>query len=304
MVRQISEEDSSVSSDEGGRFCLGKVRVTNLLTGEMRRFFFAALTRGDHDLFCGVKNVSEDEDYGAFCQSFGSSAQLDDKFKVEKYFGYNLFSFHNILKDPRVHLVSQVISGETRDIERSVSEIVTKYQNLFTFLGENEVVMPEVVSSVVQIVLNSMLSQEFSKDSPDLLRIRKCVEQANRWGVRTDLQRICYAASHWLIQRMHGLNSMFPQMANRASLKPLIASAECVQLLETIVSVLNLILGEYKWDLSLSESQNLFYHIVRSRKLGDFAGSKLEGGTEKLCLELGRLLKFSDKVLFGHESRS
>ena len=276
-----------IKNKEGLKYCMGYAIGDEILSFIGRPFFFAAALKGEHDLVCGVRELPYDSDsstiaeYKRLCAKFLDGEAFCDNNLMSRIFGKNMYSIQHLIRDSRQYLLSCLIENETNTIEKAVRSMINKYQNTLSLIGKSDVAFPAILHSIAGVVLNADIERAFSSEKLDITMIMTSIDKANDWGVQLDLTRISYAASSWLISKMHRLESKFPDAC----------------LMEEIIQMLELTLTKFKWDLSLSGTQNYYYRIISNEKLNIVGKGKLSGDTDAMFFKIGTLLRFSEKIL-------
>lgn len=255
---------------ENERHCTGTIMIDSILSLGARPFFFAARLTKTHNMICGVTALNE-RNYDELKAKFFSSQSFDNEELLRSTFGTDIFSFQHLIKDMRQFLLTSLIEEETLAIQNGVRRMLEKYEDIISFMGKSEVMLPRVIQDAAGIILNADIENEFTAKELNISQISSCAEKAHEWGVSLDMRRICYSAAMWLIEKMHLLEESCPN----------------TELTEQIISMLEVSLEKYHWNLGLSEAQNTYYRII----------SEMGVRNEGRILRLGELLKFSSRML-------
>ena len=281
-----SEVIIDIRNQEGIKYCVGYAIEDAIFSFRGRPFFFAAILHKEHNLICGVKELSHDSEastkaeYANLCEMFSSSEVFDNNNLMSDIFGKNMYSIQNLIKDTRQILLACLMENETYDIESSVRNMVNKYQNMLSLFGKSDVALPDIFNSVAGIVLNADIERAFNLEMIDTEKINLSMDRANEWGVQLNFNRINYAASSWLIRKMYYLENNFLD----------------VNLMDEIIQMLELILTKLNWDLSLSETQNTYYRIFSYNLLNIDRNDFLSVSVHEKFFKIGMLLRFSEKI--------
>ena len=135
-----------------------------------------------------------------------------------------------------------------------------------------------ILTVAAEFTLTSEIVKKLENTYPDVAGIRRDFELAGFWGVKPDEERIRFA---------------FSDCMNEALTEMCMGRLD-LEAVENLNSLVELFTEEYEWHLSLYDSQNLYYELLKKNR------EALKTAPERLRTAmylLGHELKFADEIL-------
>ena len=262
-------------------FSAGKVHVHSRLTGVEGDFIFAVRFKGGTPLIsCGICETDSREpmtqEEAKELQSIFENEDNDEL--LFSKFGYDQFTLNNIPLDSRYRLVNELLQQDIHALENRMRTVVMNYDQLLEYLTLLGSKPPAIITTAAEFILTSEIVRKLEDHYPDVAGIRRDFEVANFWQVQPDAARIRIAFSDSMTEMltelcMNGLN---------------------MQAIDDLNDLIALFSEKFEWHLSLYDSQNLYYELLK--RYG--SGLKREPENLRAALrKLGKALKFSDELL-------
>ena len=264
-------------------FSAGKVHVRSRITGIEGHYIFAAnINQGGGSLIsCGIceDNSPEqdltDDDVFELQGMFYSDER--EKLLFEK-FGYDQFTLNNIPANSRYRLITELLQQDIHKLEDRVKSITNDYDQLLEYLNLLGSKPPAIITLAAEFTLTAEIVKKLEEHDPDVAAIRRIFELANFWKVKPDEERIRFAFSDCI-------NEILTELCMGG------LNMDAVEDLNELMSLFN---EKFDWNLSLYESQNLYYELLKQQ------GKSLKDEPERIrkaLYELGHELRFSDEIL-------
>ena len=276
----------NVETEEGkSTFAAGKVRVKSHITGAEGDYLFAVNVNHDGQgggalISCGISdtdiNVELTPDEVMELSALYESSERE-KLLFER-FGYDQFTLNNIPSNSRHRIVSMLLQQDMHSIEEVLKSRVRNYEQLLehlTLLGSKP---PAILTIAAEYTLTSEIVKELENSLPDVGAIRRNFELAKFWRVDPDEERIRFAFSDCMTEILTSLCVAGPDL----------------EAVENLNGLINLFSEKFEWHLSLYDSQNLYYELLKQY------GEQVSKEPERMrtaMYELGHALKFSDELL-------
>ena len=270
---------------EGPSFSAGKVHVHSRITGIEGDYLFAvninqAGEGGQALISCGIcgtditRELTPDE-----VMELSAMYESDDRERIlfEK-FGYDQYTINNIPSNSRYRVISALLQQDIHGLEETLKSKVRNYDQLLEYLTLLGSKPPAILTVAAEFTLTSEIVAKLEDTYPDVAGIRRMFELATFWRVKPDEERIRFAFSDCM-------NEMLTSMC---------LGGLDIDAVENLNELVALFTDKFEWHLSLYDSQNLYYELLK--KYG--AGIKDEPERiRKALYSLGHELKFSDEIL-------
>jgi len=261
-------------------FSAGKVNVRSNITHIEGNYIFAVKYSGGTPLIsCGICETDSTEPLTQeeAQELYELFERGDDKLLYSK-FGYDQYMLINIPSDSRYRLINELLQQDIRGIEDTMKNIVMNYDQLLEYLTLLGAKPPAILSAAAEFTLTSSIVKRLEDHYPDLAGIKRDFEIAKFWQVEPDEARIRIAFADSMTEMLTALCMGGLDMQTIKDLNDLIA----------------LFSEKFEWHLSLYDSQNLYYELIKRY------GKKLREESPQLreaLRTLGKALKFSDELL-------
>ncbi|MEX1162908.1 MAG: DUF3536 domain-containing protein [Nitriliruptor sp.] len=250
---------------EAGRASVGSGRVTvrSVITLTERCFEYGVLHFGDHNFLCGVRPEGADAAYVATTNALSAAfdeADFPATIRVlDDHFGQSAYSLRDLFRDEQRRLLDEVLEGTIADVEATYRSVYRGRAPLLRFLASLDAKLPEPLRSAAEVVLNVEL-REAIRSGGDPARVSALVDEAERFGVPLDVERLSHA---------------FGEAVDRQT-RRLRRSLEGPDLFETFgedqqrfaAAVRDLVdlAGWLPFDAELAAAQNLCWEVVRDHR--------------------------------------
>ena len=273
---------SATQIDTGSKklFSAGKVHVRSNITSIEDHFIFAVRYSGGTPLIsCGIVKTDSDEPLTQQeAEELYKLFESEDADLLFSKFGYDQFTLNNIPSNSRYRLVNELLRQDIRGLEDFMANIVKNYDQLLEYLNLLGAKPPAIITAATEFTLTSSIVRRLEDHYPDLAGIKRDFEFANFWQIKPDDAQIRIAFSDAMTEMLSGLCMGGLNM----------------QAIEDLNNLIALFSEKFEWHLSLYDSQNLYYELIKRY------GKKLRNESPALreaLRKLGHALKFSDELL-------
>ncbi len=270
-----------IGNDDSVSFSAGKVHVQSRVTLEEGNYIFAVSHNGGTLISCGIAEDDNPESALTLDEVKKLQALFNDKNKealLFERFGYNQFTLTNIPTDARYRVLSELLHQDVMKFEETVKTMVKDYDQLLEYLTLLNSKPPAIITTAAEFTLTSEIVKRLESSNPDVQGIRRAFDFASFWQVKPDGERIRFAFSDCI-------NGILTELCMKGlNLKSI----------EDLNELIKLFTEKFEWHLSLDESQNLYYELLKEH------GPNMNNEPERMrnaFYELGRLLRFSDELL-------
>ncbi|MEO1051864.1 MAG: DUF3536 domain-containing protein [Bacteroidota bacterium] len=261
---------------------IGITNIESIVTHSKRRFSFAVLYLGQHNI---IGNISIDMEREVFdemregLQAAFEESRLGDMIGIlQTYFGADKYTIWHLFKDKKRKVLDQIMEKNLGIVENSFRKIYNRDYQLINTLKTDEIPIPKAYRTTLEFVLNADLKRCLQGDMIDLKELKRVAHEFEKWGTKVEDNP---AVAKYATQSIY------------SALKKIKGNHE------DVVSVVHLnqlieLLRQFNVTPDLHKSQNLYFSISKSdgfayqelfqepewqkefEKLGDNLGIKVE----------------------------
>lgn len=263
------------------KLVIGITRIRSLVTRSEKRFSFAVIYLGKHDLIGNLSLSIELDKFSSMqfrmIDAFEDGRLGDVITLMQTYFGPEKYSIWSLFKEEKRKILDMIARQGLTDIEMSLRRTYNRDYPLVNALSNNDIPIPNAYRTTFEYILNADLIKCFGPDRISIKALERIAAEMKRWSLRIEdpktvernagesiyheIRRV--AAERDNVRRIQRLNRLFP------------------------------ILEEFKLEPILYRSQNLYFEISLENRdkptelhkewldqfllLGDNLGVKVEG---------------------------
>ena len=238
------------------KLVLGITKVQSLVTRSEKRFSFAVIYLGKHDL---IGNLSLDIELDKFASmqfrmvDAFEDGRLGDVISImQTYFGPEKYSIWSLFKEEKRKILDTIARQGLEDIESSLRRTYNRDYPLVNALSNNDIPIPNAYKTTFEYILNADLLKCFQPERINIKTLERIVGELARWSLKIEdpgkveriageslykeLQRVSTERDN--VKRIQRLNRLFP------------------------------ILEKFKLEPNLYLSQNLYFQMSLEHKEG------------------------------------
>lgn len=242
---------------------LGKVNISSEITWDDKLITFAILHLGDQNINAGVRDFCDESDFSSMQSDITSAFEKGDIPEVirvmDKHFNGNIYSLSHLFRDEQRKVLDQILQLTYESVEASYRQIYHNNYTIMNFYDSLQRRLPRPFLAAADYIINSDLKRIFEENGIDTDKLKRLIEETERWGIKIDEATIEFKASSWVT----------------ASMEKLLASPENVDLILVIEKTMKTI-KPLNFTLNLWSAQNMYFDI--SRKFGQQMKDKLSEG--------------------------
>ncbi len=219
------------------KLVLGVTRVRSNVTRSEKRFAFAVIYMGKHNIIGNISLNMEAEKFASMqarmVAAFEASRLGDVIGLMQTYFGPEKYTIWELFQDEKRKVFDYITYQSMRDLEDSLRRIYNRDYPLVTALANNGIPIPNAYRSAFEYILNADLVNCFQTDKINIRMVERVTNELATWDLRIEdpgkiehlagecifreLKRI--AAERENLKRVERLNRLFPLLV-RFSLRP------------------------------------------------------------------------------------
>ncbi len=249
------------------KLVIGITKVRSLVTRSEKRFAFAVIYLGKHDL---IGNLSLNIEIDKFS---GMQFRMNDAFEdgrlgdvisiMQTYFGPEKYSIWSLFKEEKRKILDMIARQGLEDIEASLRRTYNRDYPLVNALSNNDIPIPNAYRTTFAYILNADLIKCFRPDRINIKTLERIVAEMKRWNLEIEDPKT--------VERSAG-ESIYDE------LKRIRGERENVKRIQRLIRLFP-ILEKFKLEPNLHRAQNLYFEISmenREVKLNALAKEWLE----------------------------
>ena len=236
------------------KLVLGITKVKSLVTRSEKKFAFAVIYLGKHNI---IGNISIDMEPDRFAsmqlkmvKSFEEGRLGDVIGLMQTYFGPEKYTIWHLFQDEKRKILDMISQESMADLEHSLRKSYNRDYPLINALANNNIPIPNTYRTTFEYVLNADLVKIFLSDKINIKEMERIVAELARWNLKIDDPR--------KLSRLAG-ESIFKELKRIGSERE---NVKRVQRLNRMFPLLE----KFKLEPNFHKSQNLYFEIFMENK--------------------------------------
>jgi alpha-amylase/alpha-mannosidase (GH57 family) len=233
------------------KLAMGKVNIISNITWEEKAFSFAVLHLGDQNIDAGLKDFAGDKDLSIMQDELKKGFEKGDIPEVvrlmDKYFDGNIYSLWHLFKDEQKKILDSIFQLQYEGVEAAYRQIYESNYTIMNFYYSLRKYLPRPFLVAAEYILNVDIKKVFEEEALDVEKLRKLINEAEKWRIKIDTTTIGFVVSSWV----------------NFIMKRLYQQPEDLQLFEKIDNTLE-VLRPLSLSLDLWKAQNKYFSIGKN----------------------------------------
>ncbi len=244
------------------RLVLGITKVKSNVTRSEKRFSFAAVYMGKHNI---IGNISLDLENDRFTEMHDTilkafdDGRLGDVIGVmQTYFGPEKYTLWQLFKDEKRKVLDMITNQSMNELETSLRRVYNRDYPLVNALSNNDIPIPRAYTTTFEYILNADLVNCFQSEKINVKDVDRIISELVKWNLTIeDPGKVSRMAGESIYKELRRIS------AERGSTKRLVR-----------INRLFPLLRQFRLDPNLYRSQNLYFEISKQNKVD--SADKLE----------------------------
>lgn len=239
------------------RLVLGVTKVRSNVTRSEKKFAFAVIYMGKHNI---IGNISLDMEAERFASMQArmiaafEEARLGDVIGLmQTYFGPEKYTIWHLFQDEKRKVFNFITYQSMLELEDSLRRVYNRDYPLVTALANNGIPIPNAYRTTFEYILNADLLNSFQAEKINIRMVERVMNELMKWDLRIE--------DPGKVERLAG-ESIFKE------LKRIAAERESLKRLERLNRLFPLLI-KFNLRPNLYRSQNLFFEISRDNADND-----------------------------------
>lgn len=231
------------------KLVIGITRVRSLVTRSEKRFAFAVIYLGKHDLIGNLSlNIEIDKFSGMQFRMIDAfeDGRLGDVISImQTYFGPEKYTIWHLFKEEKRRILDMIARQGLEDIETSLRRTYNRDYPLVNALSNNDIPIPNAYKTTFEYILNADLIKCFRPDRISIKTLERIAAEMKRWSLKIeDPKAVERSAGESIYQE---LRRIYAELDN----------IKRIQRLNRLFPILE----EFKLEPNLHRCQNLYFQM-------------------------------------------
>jgi hypothetical protein len=236
------------------KLVLGVTKVKSNVTRSEKRFAFAVIYMGKHNIIGNISIDMEEDKFASMqvrmVEAFEEGRLGDVIGFMQTYFGPEKYTIGQLFQDEKRKVFNLITQQSMDDLEDSFRRIYNRDYPLVMALANNDIPIPSAYRTTFEYVLNADLIKCFQTERINIRQVERIMSELAKWDLKIE--------DPGKVGRFAG-ESIFKE------LKRISAEGDSFKRVERLNRLFPLMV---KFDLnpSLYKSQNLYFEISKANK--------------------------------------
>lgn len=236
------------------KLVLGITKVKSLVTRSEKRFAFAVVCIGVHNI---IGNISLDMEPDKFASMQYRATHAFDEGRLgdvigimQTYFGPDKYTIWQLFKDEKRKILDLIARKSLEELEQSLRRTYNRDYPLVNALANNEIPIPNAYRTTFEYILNADLVDAFQAEKLNVKSLERILGELQKWGMKIEdpdnVSRLAANAIFREIKRVGEERSNLRRITRLNRLFPL--------------------LGKFRLTPNIHQSQNVYFQISVENK--------------------------------------
>lgn len=215
------------------RLVLGVTQVRSNVTRSEKKFAFAVLYMGQHNIIGNISLDMEEDKFaaleGRIVNAFEEGRLGDIIGFMQMYFGSEKYTIWQLFQDEKRKVFNLITEQSMNDLEASLRRIYNRDYPLVNALAQNDTPIPNAYRTTFEYILNADLVRCFLTDKINIREVERILSELVKWKLNIDdrekVERLAGESIFKELKRISGegersarrierLNRLFPLLRN------------------------------------------------------------------------------------------
>ncbi len=236
------------------KLVLGITKVKSLVTRSERKFTFAVIYLGKHNI---IGNISLDMQPDVFTSMQFRMVRAFEEGRlgemiglIQMYFGPDKYTIWHLFQDEKRKILDMIAQESMAELESSLRRSYNRDYPLINALSTNNIPIPPAYKTTFEYILNADLVRIFQSDKINIKEMERIAAEMDRWSLKIeDPDKLSRMAGESIYKELKRISS------ERESVKR-------IQRLNRMFPILE----KFNLEPNLHKSQNLYFEISMENK--------------------------------------
>jgi alpha-amylase/alpha-mannosidase (GH57 family) len=186
------------------KMAIGRTTVYSHITLSRKYFSFVVLYLGQHQIIGSASEEMPGKLFYAMAEevknAFNKSNLADVIQIMQNYFPAKNFSILELFKDEKIKVLNKILAESLAEAEISYQKIYDQNYNILALMRNQGLTIPPALKQNFDMVINQEIEAFFERKSLDSQKLLHLANEAERWSVPLNYQKITHVASARLLE--------------------------------------------------------------------------------------------------------
>ncbi len=247
----ITSKEYDYAEAGKNKLAVGKAMIKSGVTWDKANIVFAVLHIGDHQLFGGVNEYNNDDEFfdkmrEEIMKKFNSANIFEVMYLLDKYFGSHNYSFWHLFRDDQERILNQVIQDSLENVDNTFIQLFQNHYPLMQAVRQLNITFPQAFRYTAEYVFNLRMFNMFSDDSLDIGELKEISKEIKAFAVTINNPKLNIVAAH-------KVNTLMAKLEQHV---------DDIKLMNTIIELLTVV-NELPVNPDWYEAQNTAFKIKK-----------------------------------------
>jgi alpha-amylase/alpha-mannosidase (GH57 family) len=172
------------------KLVLGITKVKSLVTQSEKRFAFAVVCIGVHNI---IGNISIDMEPDKFASMQYRATHAFDEGRLgdvigimQTYFGPDKYTIWQLFKDEKRKILDMIARKSLEELEQSLRRTYNRDYPLVNALANNEIPIPNAYRTTFEYILNADLIDSFQSEKINVKSLERILGEIEKWNMKIE----------------------------------------------------------------------------------------------------------------------
>ena len=235
------------------KLAVGMITVRSQVTLSERKFAFAVIYLGKHNLIGNISINMESDDFAGMqfrmVKAFEESRLGDVIGTMQMYFGPEKYTIWQLFSDEKRKILEFISQERMAELESSLRKSYNSDYPLITALANNGLPIPNTYRTTFEYVLNADLIKNFTSEKINIKELERISSELEHWNLKIeDPDKLSRLAGESIWRELKRINSEHDNIKRLSRLNRLFP-----------------LLEKFNLDPNLHKSQNLYFEMSKER---------------------------------------
>ncbi|HLZ15944.1 MAG TPA: DUF3536 domain-containing protein, partial [Cyclobacteriaceae bacterium] len=236
------------------KLVLGITKVKSLVTRSEKKFVFAVIYLGKHNIIGNISLDMEVDDFAGMqfrmIKAFEEGRLGDVIGIMQMYFGPEKYTIWQLFSDEKRKILELIAQESMSELESSLRKSYNSDYQLITALSNNNIPIPNAYRTTFEYILNADLINCFKSEKINTKEMERIAGELTRWSLKIeDVGKLSRLAGESIWRELKRISD------DRENVKRVLRLNRMFPLLE-----------RFGLDPNLHKSQNLYFQIAKEEK--------------------------------------
>jgi len=230
---------------------IGKASIHSEITWDKKIISFAVLHLGDQNINAGVRAFAGGSEFIDMQTEITGAFEKGDIPLVirlmDKHFDKRIYSLWHLFRDEQRKVLDQILQLTYENVDASYRQIYDNNYTIMNFYNGLQQRLPRPFLAAAEYIINSDMKKIFEDDDPDIDKLKRLIDETERWGINIDTTTIAFKANTWV----------------NSAMEKLLGNPQDINFITLIEQALK-ILKPLNLSLNLWSAQNIYFDISRN----------------------------------------